>query len=192
MKTEIEVKFLNINVDELTTKLTQLWGKLTKPQTEMKRIAFDLPWLTGNQYARIRDEWDHITCTYKKVSAVKDANAVSELEIQVNDFETTRLMLVAFWLKQKAYQETRRQIREYLDCQITIDERPWLKPFTEIEWPNEQIIIQVANKLWFHRNAAVFGAVDEIYHIELWYPHHVINQIPEIIFAKPLQQYQAS
>jgi len=58
--------FTNIDRNEIIEKIKSLWWKQTKPNTLMKRVFFEHPNDKKGSYIRVRDEWDKITCTYKK------------------------------------------------------------------------------------------------------------------------------
>ncbi len=87
------------------------------------------------------------------------------------------------WLKQKSYQETLREIWETEDkVEFMIDTWPWLKPYLEIEWPNEKIVRKYVDLLGFNYNDWLFWAVDVVYKKELWIEKNVINNLKEITF----------
>ena len=187
MKTEFEIKFMKIDKDEIRKKLKVLWAKCVKKETLMKRVIYDL-WKL--KYARIRDEWDKITCTYKEIW--KDTNkidCVKEIETTVWDFDKMKQIFEKIWAKQKSYQETKREIWKIEnECEFMIDTWPWLNPFLEIEAESEEIVKKYVEKLWFDFKDGVFWAVDEIASIELWLDKDYINSIEEITFEKPLNK----
>ena len=186
MKTEFEIKFLSIDKEKIIDKIKKLWWVCTKEETLMKRVVYD-KWKTA--YARIRDEWDKTTCTYKEISYDNmDINSVKELETEVGDFDTMKAIFDKMWLKQKSYQETLRQVWEINDeIEFMIDTWPGLNPYIEIEWKDEEVVRKYVDLLWFDYNDWVFGTVDEVAFIELWIPKEVCNTISEITFEKPLK-----
>ena len=185
MQTEIEVKFLSINVDELRNKLLHVWAINTKERTLYRRIVYNDPLGNKSAFLRLRDEWDQVTMTYKKVVDVNKLDWVLESEILVSNFEEAKNILYQLWIEQKAYQETYRETRTIWTTVIWIDEWPWLQPFIEIEWESEDEVIHISNTLGFHFEDGVFGSVSEIYGIELWFTGDQINTISEITFKNP-------
>lgn len=189
MKTEFEVKVPNINYDKLKSHLLDLWAKQIQEKLLFKRVAFRHPTKENHAYIRVRDEGTQITCTYKEVDRSKDVDAVKEIEFIVSEFDSCIQFLKAIGLEQKAYQETRREIREFNGAQITFDEWPWLKPFIEIEWSSIEQVEGTANLLGYEKKDMIFGAVDEIYFQELWIPYDVINNMAVITFENPPEKF---
>ena len=65
MKNEIEAQFLDIDKDDIRSKLKEIGANLEKPEVLMRRVVF----YTGeHSFARVRDEGDKIVMTYKNVS----------------------------------------------------------------------------------------------------------------------------
>lgn len=190
MKTEFEISFPNVSHNNLREKIKELWGELKKEKTLMKRVVFKKEWEELKKaYFRVRDEWDKISCSYKSLSDWDlDIHSVKELETQVEDFDTMKHILELTGLKQTAYQETYREvwsIHNEIECML--DQWPWLSPFVEIEWENEDVVRKYTKLLWFKYEDWIFGAVDELYYRELWIPHNITNSTPEITFKKPLR-----
>ena len=181
MQTEFEIVFTSINKNNIIRKLKNIWAKCVKKETLMKRTIYD-NW--ENSYARIRDEWDKITCTYKEIWSWKlDIHSVKELETEVWSFDIMKNIFDKMWLKQKAYQETKREIWEMnWEIEFMIDTWPWLNPFIEVEWGNEEVVKKYVKLLWFNYEDWLFWAVDEIYLKELWIEKDVLNSLTEITF----------
>ena len=93
------------------------------------------------------------------------------------------------WLKEKAYQESYREIWTINDeIEFMIDEWPWLSPFVEIEWKNEDLVKKYSNLLQFNYEEWIFWAVDEIYFKELWIERNITNNTRVITFKNPLRK----
>lgn len=181
METEFEVVFTSIDKNEMREKIKKLSWICVKEERIMKRVIFEK---SKNFYARIRDEWDKITCTYKEISEWKlDIHSVKEIETEIWDFDIMKSIFEKMWLKQKAYQETKREIWEInWEVELMIDTWPWLNPFIEIEWKDEEIVEKYSKLLWFNYIEWLFWTVDEIYLKELWIDKETINKMPEITF----------
>ncbi|HEU5004755.1 MAG TPA: CYTH domain-containing protein [Candidatus Saccharimonadales bacterium] len=135
---EIEVKFLNIDVEEIESKLKSLGAKKEFDQ-KYRRKVYDYPDLRLNDqgaWIRVRDEGSQVTMGFKQRKMSDDgANDVGmkEIEIKVDSFDKAWQFLEAVGLKQKFYEENRR-VRWTLDTiEFDIDYWPLLKPYLEIE-----------------------------------------------------------
>lgn len=182
--TEFEIKFLDINPDEIRKKLSGIWAICSIPLRRMQRFVFAHP-TNPNAYLRIRQEWTKITTTYKEHDENLTIDSVREIEVIIDNAEAMRAIYKACGLQEKAIQETYRENRSYENIDISIDRRPWLRPFIEIEWPNAACIETVAKLLWFSMEDAIYGTVSDIYHKELSIPHDIINTTPTITFDNP-------
>ncbi len=194
MHTEFEIKFTNIDTEAIRNKIESLWWKCTKVRTFMKRVVFSHP-SDSSGYLRVRDEGGKITTTYKHIPpGLLSVDSVQEIECEVSDFDSIRDIYLAMGLRQKAYQETYREIWKIggeVECMI--DEWPWLHPFLEIEGGDEASIRKYTQLLGLEYSDGIFGAVDQIYFLELGIPHYVLNEaIPEITFENPPKKYTLS
>ncbi len=184
MKIEFEIVFTWVDHNEMREKILELNWKCVLEKTLMKRVVFDNPVIEEWSYVRVRDEWWKITCTYKEVSDdVSSIDAVKELETVIQDFDVMVDIFTRLWLKKKAYQETYREAWKINnEVEIMLDIWPWLKPFIEIEWENEEVVKKYSKILWFEYSEWLFGAVDQVYLKELWMNPDVINSLAEITF----------
>jgi len=187
MKTEFEVVFPDINKKEVIQKIEELWWVQIKKNILMKRIVFENSNNRKWSFLRVRDEWDKITCTYKEENVWKlDINSVKELETVVEDFDVMVNIFKKLWLNQKSYQETYREVWGINnEIEIMIDLWPWLKPYIEIEWENEEIVKKYSKLLWFDYNNWIFWTVSQVYKKELWLDYDYVNNLKEIIFDNP-------
>ncbi len=180
MKNEIEAQFLDINKNEVRSRLKELGAKLEKPETLMRRTVF----YTGeHSFARVRDEGDKIVMTYKNVSDDHSILGTKEVNIDVNDYDDAILFLRGCGLKIKARQETKREIWTLGKVEIRIDTWPWIPTFMEIEGPNEKSVWETAKKLGFKKSQAKFGSVDTTYQHYYGVDTDIVNlHTPEILF----------
>jgi predicted adenylyl cyclase CyaB len=142
MKTEFEVVFSEIDRESIINKIKALNWICIKENTLMKRVIFEIPNNKRWSYLRVRDEWDKITCTYKEENLlINDINSIKELETVVKDFDVMVDIFRKLWLNEKSYQETYREVWAINnEIEIMIDLWPWLKPYIEIEWENEEVV----------------------------------------------------
>lgn len=166
MKTEIEVKFCNVDIDDIRERLTSVGAVCEQPMRLMKRALIEEPHHKAEHaFLRIRDEGDKVTLTFKR-RADKDAQTidnVKELEVVVSDFDdTVELFREAGW-EYKTFQESRRETWQLDDAEVVIDEWPWLPPYIEIEGETEAALQAVAAKLGLDWQDAMFGHIDAVY-----------------------------
>ena len=67
-------------------------------------------------------------------------------------------------LKQKSFQESKREIWNLDGVEIVIDTWPFLDPFVEIEGQSKQDVKKNSSKLEFSWEDTIFGPVTEIYY----------------------------
>ncbi len=138
-------------------------------------------------YVRVRDEWFKTSCTYKEISSWDlDIHSVKELETEIKDYDSMIAIFRALWLREKAFQESYREIWDInSEIEIMIDRWPGLEDFIEIEWKSEEIVRKYTEKLGFKWQDWIFWAVDQVYKKALWIPEDVINSLKIITFENP-------
>jgi len=188
MNTEFEVKFVNVDHETLRAKLKDLGATLEHPMRLMKRAIIETPLLKQKDaFLRVRDEGDKTTLTYKQFQDLS-VDGAKEFEIVVSDFQTTIDLLNVSGLPCRSIQESKRETWELDSAEVVLDEWPWLNPYIEIEGKSEKHVREVAAKLGFDWNAAVFGDVMAAYRVQ--YPHlkleDTVGNIAEVKFGDPL------
>jgi adenylate cyclase class 2 len=187
---EIEVKFLNVDHGDIRAKLTAIGATLEQPMRMMKRAIMDFPNRSlqseRDAYIRIRDEGDKIKLTYKQ--AIEHVfGGAHEIETTVGSLEKMRDIFIELGLIVHSFQESQRETWMLGDTEIVLDIWPWLDPLIEIEGPSENIVKDVAAKLGFDWNDAVFGTVVTAYRAQ--YPNMVSDKdfvmISEVKFDLP-------
>lgn len=191
MKTEFEVKFVNVNHDQIREKLSALGAKLVKPMTLMRRIIIEPPHLAEkNAYIRIRDEGSKTTITYKQFDELS-VDGAKEIEIVVDNFEKAKELFSLAGLKYKSFQESKRETWNLGKVEIVLDLWPWLDPYIEIEGPNVDSIKDVSEKLDFRWEDAVFGDVMAAYRKQ--YPHltpkETVADLSNVRFSAPVPPF---
>ena len=167
MQAEIEAKFLNVDIENIRSKLTSVGAVCEQPMRDMRRALIEEDHhAADNMFIRIRDEGDKVTlCLKKKTKSLEESTIDStyEVETTVGDFDkTVEIFRVAGW-HYTTYQESRRETWKLGEVEVVIDEWPWIPPFIEIEATTEQEVRETAELLGFEWSDAVFGSVDVIY-----------------------------
>lgn len=164
MKIEYEATFLNIDKEDFKNKLKNSGATLVYSEFLQKRVTFNIPPNIHRHtaWARVRQEFDKVTITYKDVSG-GSIEGQQEVEIISNDFNESVLLLEKLGCVKKSYQETLREKWSLNGVEIVIDEWPFLEPFVEIEGDNENDVRQVSEILNFKWSDAVFDSVTFLY-----------------------------
>ncbi len=192
MKTEIEAKFVDVDIEDVRGRLREIGAECEQPMRLMRRVAIDSEYMrTGkDSFLRVRDEGDKVTMTYKQFDDLS-LHGAKEIEVIVNDFEQTIALLTQAGLAPHTYQETKRETWRFKSTEIMIDEWPWLNPYVEIESDSGDKVRETADQLGFSWNDAVFGDVMAAYRVQ--YPHlndkETIGSVAEVKFNTPLPDF---
>jgi adenylate cyclase class 2 len=163
MQKEIEVKFINVDIDAVRAALKNVGGVCDQPMRLMRRALIETQEMAAiDAFIRLRDEGDKVTLTYKQ-HLQNGIHAANEIETTVGDFDTTKALLEAAGFTFRTYQESRRETWRFGEVEIVIDEWPWMPPYIEIEGSNEGAVKSAAEKLGYNWGDAVFGGTDVIY-----------------------------
>ena len=191
MKTELEVKFANVNIEAIRQALQVAGAVCEQPMRLMKRALVEEPHHQAEHaFLRIRDEGDKTTLTFKR-RADPDAasiDSVKELEVEVSDFDkTVEIFSEAGW-KYKTFQESKRETWKLDGTEVVIDEWPWLNPYIEIEGESEAGIKKVAEKLGLSWDNVLFGHIDALYEMQYEFQEGIrgVIDLPEVRFNAPL------
>ncbi len=189
MKTEIEAKFVDVDIADIRTRLERSEAVLEQPMRLMRRQVFYLVDRNKDAYVRVRDEGDKATMTYKQFDEI-GLHGAKEIEVVVSDFKDARSILQKSGLVPKSYQETRRETWKLGNVEVVIDEWPWLRPFIEIEGESERVVRDAATALGFDWSDAVFGAATEAYRQQYTNlpSDFIMDDVPEIKFDAPLPE----
>jgi UDP-N-acetylglucosamine enolpyruvyl transferase/adenylate cyclase class IV len=201
MQTEIEAKWLDINIDEIRQRLRTLGAELVTPQRTMRRSNWDYPnrsLAKKGGWVRVRDEGDKITLSYKQTNE-DSLHGTQEVNVSIGDFDAACSFLNAIGLKQKSYQETRRESWVLDGVEIELDEWPWVPPFIELEAPSEVDLKSVAGKLQLDMPQAHYGSVEKAYQAvydismdELVFAEITFSDVPDWLEKKRLQKAKDS
>lgn len=162
MKTEIEVKFCKVDIEDVRERLKKAGAHLEQPMRLMRRQVFYTADHDPEAYLQVRAEGDKVTMTYKRFESV-GLHGAKEVETTVGDYQTAIDSLREAGLEPKSAQETKRETWKLGDVEVVIDIWPWLEPFIEIEGPSEEGVRAAAASLDFDWNDAVFGAATQAY-----------------------------
>ena len=167
MQIEYEATFENIDKEEIRQRLKEAGAILVKPEILMKRYTFNLPEGQSRKgaWARVRDEGDKITMSFKIINdgGVGKIDEQKEICLEIDNFENGVEFLRALGCEEKAYQESKREMWQIGKTEVCLDEWPFLEPFCEVEGPSEQEVKDISKKLGFDYSKALFCAVGTLY-----------------------------
>lgn len=193
MKTEIEVKFADIDIDEIRKRLQAVGAVCEQPMRLMKRALIEESHHQAeHSFIRVRDEGDKITLTFKRRAdaAASKIDSVKELEVEVSDFDkTVEIFSEAGW-KYKTFQESKRETWKLDGVEIVIDEWPWLKPYLEIEGETEAELKEAAKKIGLDWKKVIMGHIDALYERQYEFQNGIrgVIDLPEVRFSDPIPE----
>lgn len=161
MKTEFELRVLEINHNELMDKLDKL-NAVKKGEFNQKRYVYDIKPPHPGKWIRLRTNGFKTTLTYKDIVSNK-IDGTKELEIEVSDFESTNEMLEIMGFKNRGYQENRRIQYELNGVEIDIDSWPMIPTYVEIEGQDEKSVLEMLKMLELDKNKVTTLDVQSIY-----------------------------
>ena len=174
MAEEIEVKFLDINHNDIRSKLKKLGAVQTHKRTLHKRKVYD--YADGSLekkggWVRLRDEGDKITLTYKQNDTDQNGRVIKthENEVIVSSYSEADALLQSIGLMEKSDQENYREVwRVSIDGSIVdvmLDEWPFVKPFVELELVegSRNALKELAVQLGLRFEDALEGSVIPVY-----------------------------
>ena len=153
---EMEVKFFLNDLPAFEQRLRSLGASLIQPRTFETNLRFDLPDLSLTKEHCVlrlrRDKENYLT--YK--GPTKTGKAVSvreEIEIEVNDFDSTQTLIEALGYQVNVRYEKWRTKYNLENLEIDLDEMPF-GHFVELEGDDPRLIERMASSLslnWQYR-----------------------------------------
>lgn len=169
MNTEYEVRVLEINKEDLISKLESL-GATFKGDWYQKRYVYNVVPKKDSQWLRLRTNGEFTTLTYKNVEKTT-VDGTKEIEIKVEDFEKTNELLEHAGIKSKGYQENKRIQYVLNNVEIDIDTWPLIPTYVEIEGKNEKSVMDMIELLKLDKDKMtaldVQSVYQEIYNIDI-------------------------
>ena len=161
MEPEIEVKILDINVEEIEKKLVEIGAEKIAEKNQRRNIYSVISGKT-NPWIRLRDEGIKVTLTYKHILN-DEIDGTQESEIIVDDFDKTNLMLNKLGFFRKLYQENKRVSYKLGDVEIEIDTWPMIPTYLEIEAKSKEDIEKIVKLLGFSMEQTTSINVKKVY-----------------------------
>ncbi len=147
---EIEVKFLVNDLPRLELRIKALGGKLVQQRVKETNLRFDTPdGLLSKDHRVLRLRQDQVArLTFKGPAQMNRTVSVrKEIEVEVSNFEDTRLLLESLGYSPFMVYEKYRTTYSLGEVLVTLDEMPF-GHFSEIEGPDAGRLQEIAESLW--------------------------------------------
>jgi adenylate cyclase class 2 len=167
---EIEVKVLNIDINIIKNKLTELNAKLVKKEFQVNYM-FDFEnnhFFDKGGYVRIRKSHDFLKNTEKivltsKELISKDKFKISkEIEFNSDNFESSKDFLENLGLKLRRIDEKYRESYKLDEGLIEIDTWAGVPTYLEAEAETEENVVTLLSKLGYELNQSTSMTLAEI------------------------------
>jgi adenylate cyclase, class 2 len=144
---EHEAKILDID-PEATERLILDHGGTRLGDKLMRRYVYDITPGDESKWIRLRDAGGEATLAVKHITS--DAiDGTHEVEVAVDDFESTNELLAMLGFTPKSYQENRRTSFVLDSVELEIDQWPLIPPYLEIEGQSRDDVVRVAALLGY-------------------------------------------
>ena len=158
---EYEVRVLDINVEEIKNKLKELNASLVE-EVFQRRYVYDFHPVNPDKWIRLRTNGKVATLTIKEVN--KDTiDGTKELEIVVDDFDTTNKILNELGYKPRAVQENKRIKYDLNGVEIDIDTWPRIPSYLEVEGKSEEEVYRTLDILGIPKDSVTALNTQSIY-----------------------------
>ena len=161
MHTEYELRVLEVDKEDVIKKLEKVGAKFCWDQVQRRYVYDFMPKVDG-KWIRLRTNGIKTTLTIKDIVSSK-IDGTRELEVEVNDFDTTNSILNELGYVPKGYQENRRCQYVLDDVEIDIDDWPYIPTYLEIEGPSEERVFEVLELLGYDEKDTTTRDVEGIY-----------------------------
>jgi adenylate cyclase class 2 len=168
---ELEVKILEVNPDEMERRL-QLLGATREFDQEFEAIFWDFPdgrLVQSRKVLRLRREGDRSVITFKTPQKAEGIKAMEELETGIGEAAPFIQILEALGL-----QPTRRTLKRRIQYSLEnahvvldfyMEDLSAIPPFLEIEAQEAETVFEIVEKLGFRREqASTWNTYDLINH----------------------------
>jgi adenylate cyclase class 2 len=192
MDSEIEGKWLNVDVEAVRHKLLEIGAELIHKERLMLRQLFDYPDRDldkKNAWVRVRAEGDKQTLSYKQLID-RTVSGTKEITVTVDSFDETCKFLQAIGLESKTIQESKRESWKLGETEIEIDTWPWIPSFVEIEAKNEDELQKTAELLGFDYSEVLHGSYETAYQAIYDVTDDELNFLEEMRFV-PIPEWLA-
>lgn len=186
MQTEIEAKWLNIDISSMRKRLLDVGAVLVVKERLMTRKVYDYPDKRLEKiggWVRVRNEGDKITLSYKQLND-RTVYGTREVTVIVDDFEATCNFLDSIGMISTSFQETKRESWTLGNTEIELDTWPWIPSLVEVEANWEEELKNTAKVLGLEYSKALHGSVETAYQAVYDVSEEEIDSWEEIRFIE--------
>ena len=161
---EIEVKVLEIDVEEVEKKLKEM-GAEKVFDGELVNIYFDFMdkrLEKEGKIIRLRKKSDKIILTYKKFLKQEEAKIMDETELEIQDIGSMKEIFKEIGLLPLYKFKKHRETYELNHIHFEIDKYPDIPAFLEIEAPDIKVLYEMVSKLGFSREDVNSYSIKEV------------------------------
>ena len=166
---EYEVRVLEIDIKKMQKKLKELNAELVEDVFQ-RRYVYDFKPVNPDKWIRLRTNGNTTTLTIKDVQSSK-IDGTKEMEILVDDFDTTNEILNELGYKPRGIQENKRIKYNLNGVEVDIDTWPRIPTYLEVEGKNEEEVYKTLELLGIPKEKATAlntqTIYEEIYGIDL-------------------------
>ena len=161
MKTEFEIRILEINIEDIEKKLESM-GAIKKGEYNQKRYVYDLKPVENGKWIRLRTNGKKTTLAFKDV--VSDTiDGTKEVEFEVSSINDAKEFMKKIGFEYRSFQENTRIQYELDGVEIDIDTWPMIPTYMEIEGKTEKQVYDMINKLEIDADKITALNCDDIY-----------------------------
>ena len=161
MKTEYEIRVLEINKEEMIKRLEEL-GAIKKGEYNQRRYVYDVKPVNENKWIRLRTNGEKTTLTLKEITQ-NTVDGTKEIEFEVSSMEAANEFLHELGFDYRNYQENKRIQYILDDVEIDIDEWPRIPTYMEIEAESEKKVMDMLNRFEVDKTKVTTLNCNEIY-----------------------------
>jgi adenylate cyclase class 2 len=143
MPTEFEAKILDIDPVKVTQVIIAWGGRQAGATVLLRRYVYDVTPGDESRWIRLRDTGSGSTLTVKEIRH-DGIDGTDEIEVGVDQFETTNDLLGKLGFTPRSYQENRRTSFVLDGARLEIDEWPLIPPYLEIEADSREEVLRTA------------------------------------------------
>jgi len=161
---EIEVKILEINIEEIKAKLKEL-GAEKIFDGEVISVYYDFSdkrLEKESKILRLRQKDNKVILTYKELISQEKAKIMDEYELSVDDFETMKKIFEGIGLSPLYEFNKQRTTYKLNQTHFEIDKYPDIPAFLEIEAPDLETIDEFVSEFGFSREEAKSYSIKDV------------------------------
>lgn len=161
MKTEYEVRVLEVNQDEMIKKIEEMGAKNIGVYNQ-KRYVYDLNPIQNGKWIRLRTDGIKTTLAYKDVVS-NTIDGTKEIEFEVSNIEEAKDFMQKIGFSYRSVQENKRVQYKLEGVEIDFDTWPMIPTYMEIEGENEEQVNTMIEKLEVDKSKITALNCEDIY-----------------------------